>query len=101
MAVLVQFDFSYPSEMMGDALAEMATPLAHSITQEPGFISKIWTENPTTGEAGGIYLFEDQATAEAYATMHTDRVLGMGAANLRCKIFMINETLTKITHGIA
>ena len=46
MAVLVQFDFGFPGEMMGPALTAMARDLAESITKEPGFISKIWTENP-------------------------------------------------------
>ena len=40
--------------------------LAESIAQEPGLIWKIWTENAATHEAGGIYLFTDRASAEAY-----------------------------------
>lgn len=35
--------------------------LADSISQEPGFIWKIWTENQDTQEAGGIYLFQARA----------------------------------------
>ena len=100
MAVLVQFDFGFPGEMMGPALTAMARDLAESITKEPGFISKIWTENPKTNEAGGIYLFTDEASATAYATMHTARATAMGAQNLRCKIFFINEELTRITKGV-
>lgn len=60
MPSLLQIHFNFPAQMMGPALTTAAMPLADSITREPGFISKIWTENPRTGEAGGIYLFEDE-----------------------------------------
>ncbi len=69
--------------------------------REPGFISKIWTENPRTGEAGGIYLFEDEGSALAYATMHEQRVLAMGASAVQYKVFDVNEPLSRVTKGIA
>ncbi|WP_349920005.1 monooxygenase [Aeromonas veronii] len=100
MPSLLQIHFNFPREMMGPALTEAALPLAESITREPGFISKIWTENPNTGEAGGIYLFEDEKSALAYATMHEQRVLAMGASDVQYKLFEVNEPLSRITRGI-
>lgn len=100
MSSLLQIYFNFPSEMMGPALTEAALPLAESITREPGFISKIWTENPRTGEAGGIYLFEDEASALAYVAMHEQRVLAMGASGVQYKLFEVNEPLSRITKGI-
>lgn len=99
MAVILQIDFTMPSEMLGDNLSEAARGLAESINTEPGFISKVWTENSETGEAGGIYHFADKASAEAYLAMHRKRVEAMGAENIRGRIFTINETLTAINHG--
>ncbi|GAA3721854.1 monooxygenase [Oceanisphaera sediminis] len=99
MPTLLQIDFKFPTEMMGDALTEGAKELANSINQEPGFISKIWTENAETGEAGGIYVFTDKAFAEQYAHMHSQRVAAMGATEIRTKIFDINTTLTDINRG--
>lgn len=99
MPVLLQIDFTFPREMMGEALTQGAQQLARSITQEPGFISKIWTENAETGEAGGIYIFNDATSAQQYATMHQERVAQMGATNINSKIFDINTELTDITHG--
>jgi hypothetical protein len=100
MPSLLQIHFNFPAEMMGPALTEAALPLAESIIREPGFISKIWTENPRTGEAGGIYLFEDEESALAYATMHEQRVLAMGASGVQYKLFEVNEPLSRITKGI-
>lgn len=99
MAVIIQIDFTMPAEMLGDNLTEAARGLAESINQEPGFISKIWTENTETGETGGIYHFADKASAQAYLEMHSKRVEAMGAKNIRGRIFNINETLTTINHG--
>ncbi len=99
MAVILQIDFTMPAEMLGDNLTEAARGLAESINQEPGFISKIWTENVETGEAGGVYHFADRASAQAYLEMHSKRVEAMGANNIRGRIFDINETLTAINFG--
>ena len=100
MPSLLQIHFNCPAEQMGAALTDAAMPLAKSITREPGFISKIWTENPRTGEAGGIYLFEDEASALNYAKMHEQRVLAMGASAVQYKLFDVNEPLSRITRGI-
>lgn len=99
MAVVLQIDFQFPTHLMGEALTQGARPLAESINEEPGFISKIWTENAETGEAGGIYIFTEQALAERYGSMHSQRVAAMGATEIRAKIFNINTELTNINHG--
>jgi len=100
MMVLIQINFDFPSEMMGDALTQGAKGLAESINNEPGFVSKVWIENQKTEESGGIYIFEDMETAEKYAMMHSKRVEAMGAKNIICKYFNINEPLSRINYGI-
>ena len=67
----VHFAFSGP---FGDEMSTQLAELAQSINQEPGFIWKIWTENSATQEAGGIYLFEDEQSAQAYAKKHAARL---------------------------
>lgn len=99
MAVVLQIDFTMSADMLGDRLVNPATELANSITKEPGFIAKIWTENKATNEAGGIYLFKDRESAQNYVDMHQKRLEKMGASNINYKIFEINEALTKITQG--
>lgn len=99
MAILLQVDFVVPQALLGEQLAESAKTLAASIAKEPGLISKIWTENKQTSEAGGIYLFKDEASAQQYLTMHQKRLAAMGVKNVRSKIFTINEPLTEITKG--
>ena len=98
--VLLQINFSFPAEMMGEALTKGAKGLAESINSEDGFISKIWIENIQTEESGGIYLFKDMASAQKSAAIHLKRVEAMGAKEIDCKYFSVNEPLSQINHGI-
>jgi hypothetical protein len=70
--------------------------LAESIANEPGLIWKIWTENQAAGEAGGIYLFKDVPSAEAYLAMHTARLMSFGVQRVNGKIFEVNDALSLI-----
>lgn len=97
--ILVQMNFKFPVEMMGEALSKNAKELAESINHEPGFISKIWIENPQTEESGGIYLFEDQTTAENYVAMHSTRMKQMGVEQVDVKYFAVNEYLSELNQA--
>ncbi len=98
MKKLIQVDFPYGGSF-GSEMAKELKELAESIKDEPGFIWKIWTEDSSAGEAGGIYLFESEKTAKAYLEMHTDRLKSFGVAEVNGKIFDINESLSAITNG--
>lgn len=96
MKVLLQIDFPYEGPF-GAEMSEVFAPLAESIAQEPGLIWKIWTENSETKESGGIYLFEDTASAEAYLTMHQARLESFGVEGIRSKLFNVNDSLSRMT----
>ncbi|WP_299789081.1 monooxygenase [uncultured Shewanella sp.] len=98
MQKLLQVDFGFKGPF-GEEMATMLKGLAESINAEPGMIWKIWTENESQQLGGGVYLFEDEASAQAYLEMHTARLNEMGISNVRGVIFDINQTLSKINHG--
>ena len=62
-------------------------------------IWKIWTENEAEKLGGGVYLFEDQLSAEAYLAMHSARLKEMGVSEVRGVIFDVNQPLTTINKG--
>lgn len=95
MAYLLQVDFPYTGPW-GDEMTGAMKDLAQSIATEPGLRWKIWTENPATSEAGGIYLFEDEKSAEAYLVMHAARLKAFGIPVVNGKIFAVNEALSAI-----
>lgn len=92
----VDFDFAGP---FGEEMAEKLADLAESINNEPGFIWKIWTENQKDQLAGGIYLFENEASADAYLKMHSARVKEMGIKEVRGQVFDVNLPLSTINKG--
>lgn len=95
MSILLQVDFPYQGPW-GDAMSDALKGLAESIAHEPGLLWKIWTENPEKMEAGGVYVFSDRASAEAYLAMHTQRLLAFGVPQVNGKLFSINEALSAI-----
>ena len=95
MPILLQVDFPYQGPW-GEDMAQAMQGLAQSIAQEPGLLWKIWTENRDSGEAGGIYLFADATSADAYLQMHRARLLGFGIPVVNAKLFDINLPLSLI-----
>lgn len=96
--VIMQVLFDYKGGY-GDEMYEQCRELALSITQEKGFVWKIWTENRDKNIAGGIYAFNSAKEAESYAKMHAKRLEEFGvAANFRYEILDANEKLSAITN---
>lgn len=98
MTVLLQVDFPFQGPW-GQAMGEAMSGLAQSIAQEPGLLWKIWTENADRNEAGGIYLFTDRPSAEAYLAMHKERLKSFGIAQVNSKLFDVNAELSAIDRG--
>ncbi|KAL4855227.1 putative monooxygenase YdhR [Chlorella vulgaris] len=89
MPVLLQVDFPFAGPF-GSEMAQAMKGLAESIAMQ------VWTENEAAQEAGGIYLFADRPSAEAYITMHKARLQDSGIAHINVKIFDVNEELSAI-----
>ena len=90
-ALLFRFPFPGP---WGKELTEAAKELAREIAGEHGLVWKIWLENRETGHAGGIYLFEDAASAERYRDKHERRLLAMGHTQITAHAFSVNSELS-------
>jgi len=96
---LLQINFKITTSVKD--YATMAAPLADPIAKTPGLEWKVWIFNEQNHEAGGLYLFRDEASVNAY-------VQGDIVANLKkqptikdisAKIFDIDEKLTHMTRG--
>lgn len=81
--------------------ATMVAPLADPIAKTPGLEWKVWLFNEQNHEAGGVYLFRDEASVNAY--LNGDIVAGLKKQptikEISAKIFDVNETLTHKTRG--
>jgi Putative mono-oxygenase ydhR len=93
-ALLFRFPFPGP---WGKELTEVSHGLARDIANEHGLVWKIWLENRETRHAGGIYLFEDRASAEHYREKHERRLSAMGLTGVTANTFSVNTELSVLT----
>ena len=96
MSELTVLIFDFPNSAFGPDRTEALRPLAADIAEQPGLLWKIWTEEPASGRAGGVYLFATRAAAEAYHTMHAARLAARGVTGLEATYRGVNETLSLI-----
>jgi hypothetical protein len=80
---------------------EIARSLAHDFAQLPGLTWKIWLMNETEREAGGIYLFEDASSLQAYleGPLAAAVMSHPALSDLVAKQFDVIEDCTAITRG--
>lgn len=62
---------------------------------------KIWLSDASGNPAGGIYLFEDQASVDAYLGGSIIKMMKSSPAlrNMEMKVFDFDSELTKISRG--
>jgi len=95
----LNFKFSVSAVEYEDAVS----PLASDFAAVPGLRWKIWLMNEQESEAGGLYLFDDQASLQAYL----EGPLAAGVAShpalsdMSAKQFDVMESLTATTRGPA
>ena len=95
--VQINFKFNVPAEEYEKAVAELVSQFAAL----GGLQWKIWIINADNKEAGGIYLFEDDASVQAY--LKGELAAGLKAhpalTDLSVKQFDVMEELTAATRG--
>ncbi len=96
MSDLTVLIFDFPNGAFGPDRTEALRPLAADIADQPGLLWKIWTEEPASGRAGGVYLFATRAAAEAYHAMHAARLAARGVTGIEATYRGVNETLSLI-----
>lgn len=61
---VLQVNFKF--KVSGEEYIQAVTPLAGAVAAVPGLEWKVWILNEDESEAGGIYLFKDGTSLEAY-----------------------------------
>lgn len=92
----INFSYSLPTE----EFKAKATAGADRIAAKSGLRWKIWIYDDERREAGGLYLFEDEASLDAYSEWVTDELaLNPAVSNVSVKEFRINKEATAVTRG--
>ncbi|MDH3269052.1 MAG: YdhR family protein [Ignavibacteria bacterium] len=93
----INFNFSVSSGEYEQAVNSLVDQFANL----PGLMWKIWIMNENKKEAGGIYLFEDEASLNEFLTGSLAKTVTSHPAlsNFSVKPFTIMHDLTEITQG--
>ena len=80
---------------------KMADSVAHAFVDVPGLKWKIWLLNLAAREAGGIYLFDSQASVDAYLNGPlVAQLRGLTSIrNISVKQFEVMPEITALTRG--
>lgn len=97
-ARIVTFRIEGPSH---DDYVAHASAVADGFNEWEGLLAKFWLSDEDAGRYGGIYLFTDEAAADASrATPLFDALDAPTFADLRIEEFAILDAPTAITHGL-
>jgi hypothetical protein len=97
--IIVQINFKL--NMSGKEYEQAIAPLAQAIADVEGLYWNIWLLNKYSHEAGGIYLFKDEDSANAFlcGPLVAQVKSAPSIDDLRVAHFSVLSTLTAITRG--
>ncbi|MFN2453928.1 MAG: YdhR family protein [Pyrinomonadaceae bacterium] len=93
----VNFKFNVPRERFENTVS----PMAQEFAEVPGCLWKVWLMNEKESEAGGIYLFADEASLEKFkgsplvATVLSHPAL----SDFSIKHFEVMEKVSRVTRA--
>jgi hypothetical protein len=98
---ICQVNYRRPAMPKAEWDARYSDARAEAFLQVPGLLWKIWLDGEDEKLAGGIYLFADRASAEAYAAgpniarMRTNPEL----SEISVRVFEVRQRMSEITHA--
>ena len=97
--MLLQINFNL--NVLAAEYQKIVDSVAQAFLNVPGLKWKIWLLNPAAQEAGGIYLFDSQASLDAYLNGPlVAKLRGLPAVrNISVKQFEIMPEATALTRG--
>lgn len=93
--VQINFDLKIPAAEM----STHAVQIADRFNQVDGLVWKFWIANETQHIAGGIYLFENIAMAQAYTDGDLVADLRRNQPNVTVKVFEVMLEPSRITRA--
>ncbi len=99
--VIVQINYRRPDMPQTEWDARYTDDRARQFLQVPGLLWKIWLDGTDERRAGGIYMFEDRAAAEAYAAGPiVARLKGNPElSEVDVRVFDVRERMSEITRA--
>ena len=89
-------------DMTTQEYEELSEAVAPEIAQIPGLLRETWLWDPQTQDAGGVYLFDDDASVDRYLNGPVIQQLrGLPqVSEVRTRRFQVLEQPSSMTRGI-
>lgn len=86
-------------DMTEEGYREACDQLAPAFAALPGLRAKVWLCDPSSNTYGGVYLFADRESADAYAASELFQTVGAfpNFANISVRDFAVDEDNTRRT----
>lgn len=100
--VIVQINYRRPDMSRAEWDARYSDATAEPFVSLPGLQWKIWLDDPTDAQlSGGIYLFADRDSAEAYVAGPIVARMKANTAfrDLQVRIFNVRQNMSEITRA--
>lgn len=99
MKTVAQINFRY--HMPTPAYLEMCNQTVAAVSRVDGLLWKIWLTNEAAKQSGGIYLFEDVDSADAYIRGPLVQTLcdSPDISDVQIQLSHTNDGLSAVTHG--
>ena len=97
--IMLQLNFNF--SVSKEEYEQAVSPLADKFAEVPGLKWKVWILNGEKSEAGGIYMFENQASLDEFLAGPLAKTVTSHPAlsDFSVKQFDILKDITKITRG--
>ncbi|MGE3149121.1 MAG: YdhR family protein [Pseudorhodoplanes sp.] len=90
---------NYSNDFKNDVPRAEKRKVAEQRKDIPGFLWKIWLRDEKAKRGGGIFLFEDRASAEAWLASRAHRKPDASTTDLTVELFDVDEELSLISGG--
>jgi hypothetical protein len=90
---------NYSSDFQSEVAREEKLKTAETRKTIPGFIWKVWLRDEKAGRGGGLFLFEDRASAEAWLAARADRKFSPSTTNITVELFDVDEELSRVSRA--
>ncbi|WP_413738158.1 YdhR family protein [Sodalis sp. RH21] len=91
----VNYNFDFSQEKP----REEQLAIAEKRADIPGFIWKVWLRDRKTGRGGGLFLFEDRPSADAWLAGRANRVFSPASDNITVELFDVDEELSQLSRA--
>lgn len=97
--VIINFSLKGMTE---DEYEKMCDEVAPAFAAVPGLASKVWLADRTSGVYGGVYTFENGASADAFMSSELFAQVGAipGLAEIVVRRFGVLSAPTAVTRGL-